>query len=632
MRKLAFSISIITIALLLASCARREAEFKTYPLETFFKYKSVGSATYSPDEKIMAYISNASGVHNIWTVPISGGEPRQLTDDTVNTIIFVTWCPNRDSLIYMQDKGGNENFHLYLMPAQGASATELTPGDSVVAQFLKWSYDGNSFLYMSNVRDQRFFDIYHYDMASGQSQMIYQTKGTESFADWSRDQKKLAFNIFYVSTDQDFAVFDLSTGKMDTLTKHKGEIYNEAVTFSPDSKYLYFLTDQESEFKMLKRLNLETKQEELLEKPDWDVISAGFSQNGTFFGWGINEDGSTKVKLINIKENKEVPLPALPNGEIKDLEFSRSERYINFYFNGDRQPTNLYVVDLKSNKRSQLTNSLPDEIAQENLVESELIRYPTFDGKQIPAYLYKPKNLQPGEKRPVIIEIHGGPMWQETKRFGPLKQFLVNQGYVLLVPNVRGSTGYGKTYHQLDDKDWGGSPLQDVIYGKKYLAALDFVDTSQVVIYGGSYGGYMVLAALTFAPNEFAAGVDEVGPSNLVTFLKSIPPYWEPWVKYWYKEIGDPVKDKKIYQERSPLNFADRIVRPLFVIQGANDPRVKQAESDRIVEAAKKNNVPVEYMLFPDEGHGLRKTENRIKAYKAVSEFLGKYIMNKQPA
>ena len=608
------------------------AGIQSLSLRIFFGYKSVSSATYSPDEKIMAYISNASGVHNIWTVPVSGGEPKQLTNDTLNTIIFVTWCPNRDSLIYMQDKGGNENFHLYLVPAQGGQPKELTPGDSVLAQFLKWSYDGNSFLYMSNARDKKLLDIHQYDIATGQGRMIYQTKATETFADWSRDQKKLVFNILSTAVDQDFAVYDLATSKMDTLSKHKGEIYNEAVAFSPDSKYLYFLTDKESQFNMLARINLETRKVEILEKPDWDVVSAGFSHDGTYFAWAVNEDGASKIKLIDTKENKEVPLPALPNGEIKGLEFSRSERFMDFYFNGDRQPTNLYVVDFQSNQLTQLTNSLPEEIAQENLVESELIRYPTFDGKKIPAYLYKPKSLRPEDKRPAIIEVHGGPMYQETKHFSPLRQYFVNHGYVVLVPNVRGSTGYGKTYHQLDDRDWGGAPLKDVIYGKKYLTTLNYVDTAKVVIYGGSYGGYMVLAALSFAPTEFAAGVDEVGPSNLLTLLASVPAYWEPYRKYLYREVGDPVKDKKLLEERSPLNYADRIAKPLFVIQGAHDPRVKQAESDRIVEAARKNDVPVEYMLFPDEGHGLRKTENRIRAYTAVSAFLDKYILKKKPA
>ncbi|OGC78095.1 MAG: hypothetical protein A2Z27_03960 [candidate division Zixibacteria bacterium RBG_16_50_21] len=606
--------------------------FQTYPLETFFAYNSVISATFSPDEKIVAYVSNASGVHNIWTVPVSGGEAKQLTYDTVNTIIFVTWCPNRDSLVYMQDQGGNENFHLFLMPAQGGSAVDLSPGDSVRAQFLKWSYDGNSFVFLSNVRDPRFFDIYQHDLTTGQSTMIYQTKGTEEFADWSRDQKKIAFNIFNSTTDQDMAMYDLPSAKFDIITSDTGEVTNQAQMFSPDSRYLYFLTDKDSEFSMLMRRNLSTGQQELLEKPNWDVIGAVFSHNGTYFAWAYNQDGSIKIRVFNQPEKKEMPLPALPNGEIRGLDFSRSERYLNFYFNGDRQPTNLYVVDLQANKLTQLTNCLPRQIAQENLVQSELLRYPSFDGKEIPAYLYKPKNLQAGEKRPVIIEIHGGPMSQEIKRWSPLRQYFVNHGYVMLVPNVRGSTGYGKTFHQLDDKDWGGSPLQDVIYAKQYLSSLDYVDTSKIIIYGGSYGGYMVLAALTFAPTEFAAGIDLVGPSNLVTFLHSLPPYWEPFIKYWHKELGDPKKDKKFFYDRSPLNFADRIVRPLFVIHGANDPRVKKSESDQIVEAARKNNVPVEYMVFPDEGHGLRKRENQIKAFKAVAGFLDKYILMRQPS
>ncbi|MCI0532039.1 MAG: hypothetical protein L0Y74_08850, partial [candidate division Zixibacteria bacterium] len=322
-------------------CTRRQAEFKTYDLKTFFDYKSVTSATFSPDEKILAYISNASGVHNIWTVPVTGGESQQLTDDTLNTIIFVTWCPSRDSLIYMQDNGGNENYHLYIMPASGGAATELTPGDSVRSHFIDWSHDGNSFLYETNARDPKYFDIYQFDLTGGKSRMVYQTTGSEGFAAWSRDQKKLAFNIFYVATDQDFAVYDVQTGRMDTLSKHSGEISNVAVTFSPDSKYLYYMTDKDSEFTMLRRLNLTTKQDELLEKPEWDVEGAGFSHNGTYFVWYINEDGAIKIHMQNLKEDREIPLPTLPNGEVKGLQFSRSERYMNFYFNGDRQSTNI---------------------------------------------------------------------------------------------------------------------------------------------------------------------------------------------------------------------------------------------------------------------------------------------------
>jgi len=630
MKKVLYLISAGLLLLIGWQCSQTP-KFKNYPLETFFDYKAVSSATFSPEEKTIAYISNASGVHNIWTVPTSGGTPKQLTNEAKNTIVFVTWCPNRDSLIYGQDQGGNENFHLYIMPARGGPATELTPGANVRAEFLKWAKDGNSFLYMSNQRIPQFFDIYKMDLNTGKSEMLYQTQGSESFADWSDDGKKLAFSLFYVATDMDALVYDIESKKMENLTEHQGqgEIVNGPVTFSPDSKWLYFVNDKDSEFMKLKRINLATKAVETIEEPDWDVISAGFSFNGRYFVTGINEDGSTKIKITDVQANKEVPLPQLPNGEIKGLDFSRSERYLIYYFNGDRQPTNLYIVDLQNNKNQQLTNSLPKEIDQRNLSESELVRYATFDGKQIPAYLYKPVNLKAGEKRPVIIEVHGGPMFQSTKSFSPLRQYLVNNGYVVLLPNVRGSTGYGKTYHILDDHDWGGAPLQDVVWGKKFLATLDYVDTAKVVILGGSYGGYMTLAGLTFAPDVFAAGVDICGPSNLQTLLASVPPYWEPFIKYFHREVGDPKKDQKFLKERSPLFSADRIQRPLFVIQGANDPRVKQQESDQIVDALKKKGGVVEYMIFPDEGHGLRKKENQIKAYNRVREFLDQHIMNK---
>src|SRR4030067_619971 len=569
MKKVLYLISAGLLLLIGWQCSETP-KFKTYPLETFFDYKSVSSATFSPDEKTIAYISNASGVHNIWTVPTSGGTPKQLTNETKNTILFVTWCPNRDSMIYGQDEGGNENFHIFIMPAKGGPATDLTPGKEVRAQILKWSKDGNSFLYMSNKRDPRLFDIYKFDLGTGQSEMLYQTQASESFADWSDDEKKLAFSLFYVATDMDVLVYDIETQKMENLTAHpgQGEIVNEPATFSPDSKWIYFLNDKDRHFMKLKRINLATKAVETVEETNWDVISAGFSFNGRYFVTGINEDGSTKIKITDLQQNKEVPLPQLPNGEIKGLEFSRSERYLIYYFNGDRQPTNLYVVDLQNTKNLQLTNSLPEEIDQRILSESELVRYPTFDGKQIPAYLYKPLDLKPGEKAPAIIEVHGGPMFQETKRFGPLRQFLVNHGYVLL-------------------------------------------------------------AGLTFAPDVFAAGVDICGPSNLQTLLASVPPYWEPFIKYFHREVGDPKKDQKFLKERSPLFSADRIQRPLFVIQGANDPRVKQQESDQIVDALKKKGGVVEYMIFPDEGHGLRKKENQIKAYNKVREFLDQYIMNK---
>jgi dipeptidyl aminopeptidase/acylaminoacyl peptidase len=297
-----------------------------------------------------------------------------------------------------------------------------------------------------------------------------------------------------------------------------------------------------------------------------------------------------------------------------------------FYFRGDMSPSDLQVMDMKNHTITRLTKSVPKELDVHDLVESQLIRYTSFDGKEIPAYLYKPKDTKAGDKLPAIILVHGGPQAQERKGFGSLRQYIVNQGWVLLMPNVRGSSGYGKMYYSMDDRDWGGAPLKDVVAAKNYLSKLGYVDANKIVIMGGSYGGYMVLAALAFTPSEFAAGVDICGISNLTTFLNSIPPYWEPFKKVLINEVGDPEKDAELLKARSPLFSADKIVKPLFVVQGANDPRVKQVESDAIVNAIKARNGVVEYMIFPDEGHGLRKQENNLKAFHAIFEFLDKYV------
>jgi dipeptidyl aminopeptidase/acylaminoacyl peptidase len=316
----------------------------------------------------------------------------------------------------------------------------------------------------------------------------------------------------------------------------------------------------------------------------------------------------------------------LPDGELSHISFSPSEQFMAFYFSGDMVPSDLQIMDMRNRTVTRLTNSVPKELDVHDLVESQLIRYTSFDGKEIPAYLYKPKDTKAGDKLPAIVMIHGGPQLQESKGFGSLRQYIMNQGWVLLIPNVRGSVGYGKTYYSMDDRDWGGAPLKDAVAAKNYLARLGYVDPNKVVIMGGSYGGYMVLAALAFTPEEFAAGVDICGISNLTTFLESIPPYWEPFKKMLMNEVGDPKKDADFLKARSPLFSAEKIVKPLFVIQGANDPMVKQAESDAIVNAIKANNGIVEYMIFPDEGHGLRKQENSLKAFHAIFAFLDKYV------
>jgi dipeptidyl aminopeptidase/acylaminoacyl peptidase len=297
-----------------------------------------------------------------------------------------------------------------------------------------------------------------------------------------------------------------------------------------------------------------------------------------------------------------------------------------FYLNGDRSPNNLFSYDFKSKQLQQLTQSLSKEVNPADLVEAQVVRFKSFDGMEIPSIFLKPHGASAIHKVPAIVYVHGGPGGQTTRGYNASMQYLANNGYAVLGINNRGSSGYGKTFFAADDKKHGREPLWDCVEAKTYLASLGYIDPERIAIMGGSYGGYMTLAALAFRPEAFKVGVDIFGVSNWLRTLESIPPYWESYRKALYQEIGDPVADRELLMAISPLFHAAEIRKPLMVIQGANDPRVIQPESDEIVAAVKKNGVPVEYLVFPDEGHGFSKQKNNMDANRKIVEFLDKYL------
>jgi dipeptidyl aminopeptidase/acylaminoacyl peptidase len=308
------------------------------------------------------------------------------------------------------------------------------------------------------------------------------------------------------------------------------------------------------------------------------------------------------------------------------VRFADSEERMAFYVSGDRSPSNLYVYEFGAKAPVRLTDSQNRQIDPTDLVDSEVVRFKSFDGTVIPSIYYKPHQASATSKVPALVWVHGGPGGQTRKGWSATIQYLVNHGYAVLGINNRGSSGYGKSFYVADDQKHGKEPLDDCVEGKKYLASLPYVDANRIGILGGSYGGYMVLAALAFRPKEFAVGVDIFGVSNWLRTLQGIPKWWEAQRLALYKEIGDPEKDEAMLREISPVFHADRIRRPLLVLQGANDPRVVKPESDDIVAAVKKNGVPVEYIVFPDEGHGFTKKKNQIEGYGAILKFLDKYL------
>jgi dipeptidyl aminopeptidase/acylaminoacyl peptidase len=601
-------------------------QVRRYTIEQFMDTIRIGGSSFSADEKQILFHSNKTGIFNVYTVPIVGGEAKQLTNSTKESTFAVSYFPNDPRFLYTYDRGGNENSHLYLREADG-SERDLTPGEKTKANFLGWSHDRKSFFYSTNERDPKYFDVFEITIADMKPALVFKDETAYDLADISNDKRYLAFSKPGDSTiDSDIYLYDAQSKEIKKITPHQGEVSFNAQSFDPQSRYLYFTTDEGNEFAYLKRYELSTRKSEVVEKEPWDIWGTYFSRNGKYRVTVINQDARTVIRVYDTSTGKPVALPKIPDGDITGVNISSSESRMAFYLNGDRSPANLYVYDFASRKATKLTNSLNPQIDAADLVEAENIRYKSFDATEVPAILYKPHQASAQSKVPAIVLVHGGPGGQARRGYKAQVQFLVNQGYAVIDVNNRGSSGYGKTFYTADDRKHGREPLWDVVEAKKYLQSLGWVDEKRIGVMGGSYGGYMVLAALAFKPDEFAVGVDIFGVSNWVRTLQSIPPYWESFRKSLYKEIGDPETQLDMLKEVSPLFHADKIRRPLIVLQGANDPRVIKPESDEIVEAAKKSGVPVEYVVFDNEGHGFTKKANEIRANKAILEFLDKHL------
>jgi dipeptidyl aminopeptidase/acylaminoacyl peptidase len=603
---------------------------RQYPIEEFVQTTGVSGASFSADESRLLFSSNRSGIWNVYSMPVGGGEWTAITNSTVDNNYAVAYFPGDDRVLVTRDQGGNELNHLYVIDADGAER-DLTPGDNLKADFIGFTPDGSAFHVTSNQRDPRFFDVYRYDAKTYASTRVFENNDAYEPGPVSDDGRWLALGKANTTNDSDLFVVELATGKVTQVSEHQGQAAFFAQAFSPDSRWLYYTANDRGEFAELRRVNLGTWTHEPVQKADWDIVFSYFSHGGKYRVTGVNVDGSTQVRLYDAATGAEQPLPALPAGEVRGVVISRSERRMAFYLNGDRQPNDLYVLEFGGTPK-QLTRSLNPAIDPADLVESQVVRFRSFDGLEIPNILWKPQQASAQSKAPALVWVHGGPGGQTTRAHNFSVQYLANHGYVVLGINNRGSSGYGKTFFAADDGKHGREPLWDTIEAKKYLQSLDYVDPDRIGIIGGSYGGYMVLAALAFKPGEFDVGVNIFGVSNWLRTLESIPPYWESFREALYQEIGNPATQRDFLIETSPLFHADRIDRPLMVLQGANDPRVIKPESDDIVAAVRKNGVPVEYVVFDDEGHGFAKKDNQIEAWGKILAFLDTHLAGKPVA
>jgi dipeptidyl aminopeptidase/acylaminoacyl peptidase len=598
---------------------------KKYAIEQFLNTKTYLGGAFSFNEEKILFSSDESGVFNVYSIPVCGGNQTQLTNSTNHSFTLLSAFSTDDRFLYASDGLGNELNHIFLRDLDG-SVRDLTPWTNAKSEFYGWSKDQKSFFFLSNNRDPKFMDLYEMDIETFQPKILYQNQNRLSFRAISADKRYLALTKTVSANSSEFYLYDLSTNTLQNIAPHQDDIQYQPVDFSADCRYLYYLTDQDSEFTYLKRLHIDSGVTEIVENHPWDIFFCSFSHTGKYRVTGINEDGKTVIQIHDQQTNARVPLPKLPAGEITQVSISKTEKSMLFYVNGDRSPSDLYYYNFETSHFHKLTNSLSSEINPADLVDAEIIRYPSYDGTLIPALYYKPKDMQKDKKMPALLWVHGGPGGQSRIGYSYLIQYLVNHGYPVLSVNNRGSSGYGKSFFKSADHKHGEADLDDCIWAKYFLIGTGNIDKDKIGIIGGSYGGYMTLAALAFRPNEMAVGVDIFGISNWVRTLKSIPSWWETQREAFYKKIGNPETETVYLESISPLFHADSIRNPLLVIQGANDPRVLKIESDQIIEAVNKTGVPNQYLIFDDEGHGLVKKQNQMKAAKVILEFLDEHL------
>ena len=610
-------------------------------IDRYLNIRSASAPQFSPDGKRVAFLTNITGTSQVWMINATGGWPEQMTFYTDN-VGSLSWSPDGTGLLFGKSKGGDENAQLYWMSPDGSEIKALTSDERVRHNFGGWSHDGKQISYGSNKRDRNFFDVYVMDIASGREELVYQQDGSNDAVAWSFDGKRIIVSHTneQLSLDNDLYLVDLKTKASTHLTPHQGAAQFGNVRFSPDDHSIFFGTNDKREFYSLAQMDLASKRVDIIDNTDWDVNAIEMSPDGGVLAYTINRDGFSELYIRRLDTNgkplitaigpKEAPIKLPAKGIVGGLEFSRDnsgEAYrtgnkLALTFNSSKYPSDIWLYDLKTRALSQLTNSSLAGIPQSSFIEPELIHYKSFDGKEIPAWFYKPLNSSSSRGLPVILSVHGGPEGQAQPGFNPINQYYLSRGYAVLAPNVRGSTGYGKTFTHLDDVRNREDSVKDLAASVEWLKS-NGGDAKRIAVTGGSYGGYMTLAAITLYPDLWAAAVSTVGISNFESFLKNTSGYRR---KLREVEYGSLERDLEFLKSISPLYKVDRIKAPLMVIQGKNDPRVPYTEAEQIVAALKKRGAIVEYKLFDDEGHGVAKLSNRLIVYPLMADFLDRYM------
>ncbi|MET2985010.1 S9 family peptidase [Aureibaculum conchae] len=628
---------LLAVAVILISCKKEKIEdkksiadnLKSYTIEQIMDNESIFGGSFSPDNSKLLVTSNRSGIFNMYTVPTVGGDYEALTKSDSSSVFGISYFPNDERILFRMDNNGDEVYHIYLRDTIG-NYKELTPDKGARASFYGWSHDGNSFFYGYNKRDARLTDIYEMDINTLKPKLIYKNDDAYAFGGISNDKRYMALSKAITTNDSDLFIYSFGDNSLTKVNKKQSA--NSASDFTPDSKSLLYTTDDGSEFAYLMKYAIDDGSHEKVMEKDWDIWGSFFTHDGKYQITSVNNDAKTDVEVVEVATGNKVDFPTFEAGDVSNISFSRDGTKARFYVAGSNTPSNLYAYDMASKEYTKLSDVLNKDINPDDMVTAEVIRYKSFDDLEIPAIYYKPHQASAENKVPALVWVHGGPGGQSRQNFSALIQYLVNHGYAVLAVNNRGSSGYGKTFFQMDDLNHGEKDLQDCVEGKNWLAQQPEINGDRIGIIGGSYGGFMTMAALTFKPEEFDVGVNIFGVTNWIRTVRSIPPWWESFKEALYKEIGDPYSADSVRLKKiSPLFHTENVTKPLMVLQGAKDPRVLQVESDEIVAGVRKNGVPVEYVLFEDEGHGFVKKENQIEAYGKILTFLDTYLGQDEP-
>jgi len=596
------------------------------PFEQFFASRRLaGVAEFTPDGDAVLFVSNISGQFNLWSVAVDGGWPEQLTSFTENTVRAVAVRPD-GAVLFTADRDGDEFHQLYRIPAGGGWPERLTDLERVqhLLSPSAWSPDGTSFCFSANARRPTDSEVFVWDDGAAEPRYVWGEGRYTYAASWSPDGSKILVGDFRSNTDISLYVVDVATGDAVEATPHEGDVKFLPGPWATDGSGFYVLTDEGREFTGLAFHDLATNTRTWVEAPDLDIDELAGSADGRVLAWIENVDGWSRVRARDLASGADLPDAKLPQGTISPLgsgvSLSRDGARLALAWDQPGRPAEIYVVETATGEARPVTESRLAGLRALTLRGPELIAYPSFDGREIPAWLYRPE----GDGRaPFVLAIHGGPEAQERPVYRPVYQYLLSRGVGVLATNIRGSTGYGKTYQKLIHHDWGGGDLEDWRHATEWLRAQDFVDGDRLGVYGGSYGGFATLTCVTRLPEYWAAAVDIVGPGNLVTFVRAVPPQWLRFMAEW---VGDPDTEEEFLRERSPITYVDQARAPLLVIQGAKDPRVVKSESDQMVDRLRELGREVEYVVFEDEGHGFTRYTNEVRAYRLTCEWLERHL------